>query len=449
MVNRFLSGIALLLLAFTPPSWAAPKQQSSATITTSGGTATLNDPVGSATITLEEVISGTPSAMSIVTQGCMRGGTCATLDTNTATSSAIRSFVGGYDHYVVTATWTGSSITVQLNMTGISAKLGGSGGGSLILTTTGSSGASTYNSGTGALNIPIYSASAPLTSNLIAGNGSGGFADSGQPLSHLALNTVANFFSSGTGTNTFSGTGTGGNVPVTIQSNSGSNTLFPLVNTSTGGPWRWDMLVEGNFAGSAGGYYCVLYETGGISPWCLDPSTTNQHSQNGWVLGWTAGNSTATNDTGISRHSAGYLRVGNGANDNASGTIEAATLKGNLAAIYLPAMAWSLQPGTGDGGSAITAATYTLVEYYNDSGKTITFSGFRCYTNNNGTSTLDVQNGAGTSFLTGPITCTNTAAAGTQSGTTTLAAGDILKFIFTADGTTTQAIWPVIGTRPY
>lgn len=100
---------------------------------------------------------------------------------------------------------------------------------------------------------------------------------------------------------------------------------------------------------------------------------------------------------------------------------------------------FSCPGGMGDGVNAITAATYPMTGCYNGDGATWTVLGVRCYTDNNGTSTLDVTNCAGTSLLTGAITCTNTWAAGTQSATTTIASAGCIKFSFVADGTTKDA----------
>ena len=110
---------------------------------------------------------------------------------------------------------------------------------------------------------------------------------------------------------------------------------------------------------------------------------------------------------------------------------------------------FSCQPGLGDGLNAITAGTYLQSGCFNQFGVTYTITSIKCYTDNNGTSTLNVTNGAGTALLTGAITCTNTipGAAGTQGATTTIVNGDGAKFSFVADGTTKQATWSLTGTR--
>lgn len=107
------------------------------------------------------------------------------------------------------------------------------------------------------------------------------------------------------------------------------------------------------------------------------------------------------------------------------------------------------QTGLGDGVNAMAAATYLQTFCYNDSGVTWTITRIGCFTDNAGTSTLAATNGAGTALLTGPVTCTAAAggAAGTQSATTTIANGDVIKFSFAADGTSKQTSWFVSLTQ--
>jgi hypothetical protein len=107
---------------------------------------------------------------------------------------------------------------------------------------------------------------------------------------------------------------------------------------------------------------------------------------------------------------------------------------------------WSCQPGIGDGFDAIVSNTYLQTTCQNTTGFTITLSGISCYTDNSGSSTMNVTNGGGTDLLTGPITCGPSFVAGTQSATNTLANGDYLKFTFAADGTSKQSTWVVGGS---
>lgn len=118
---------------------------------------------------------------------------------------------------------------------------------------------------------------------------------------------------------------------------------------------------------------------------------------------------------------------------------------GNLSWTLVP---WSCQPGYGDGLNAISAGTYLQTSCYNDTGKTVTLTGIKCFTNNSGTSTMNVTNGTGSGLLTGAITCTSSFATGTQSGTVTIAAGDFAEFTFVADGVTKQANFVMTGVHP-
>lgn len=109
---------------------------------------------------------------------------------------------------------------------------------------------------------------------------------------------------------------------------------------------------------------------------------------------------------------------------------------------------WFCQPGYGDGKNVIAAGPYPETACKNKTGKTITIS-FIGLTTDAGTSTMTVTNGSGTALLTGAVTGTTSEAAGTQSGTVTLAPNDVLKFTFTPDGTTTkQMLADVVGSYP-
>lgn len=113
----------------------------------------------------------------------------------------------------------------------------------------------------------------------------------------------------------------------------------------------------------------------------------------------------------------------------------------------------SCQPGLGDGLNAIPAGTYLTTSCRNETGQTWTLTAIRCVADA-GSSTCAVTNGGGgtcsgvspTSLLTGAITGTSTYANGTQSATTTIAAGDCLKVTYVADGTTKQIGIDVAGT---
>jgi hypothetical protein len=124
-----------------------------------------------------------------------------------------------------------------------------------------------------------------------------------------------------------------------------------------------------------------------------------------------------------------------------------------LAGTDLPAQYTKLEcsPGLGDGLNAMPAGTYLQFNCVNRSGVTWTIVGINCWTDNNGTSTLQAANNAGTNYLTGAVTCNNTksggGAAGTQSGTTTIPNNDAMSFTFVADGTSKQTTWTVSMTQ--
>lgn len=102
--------------------------------------------------------------------------------------------------------------------------------------------------------------------------------------------------------------------------------------------------------------------------------------------------------------------------------------------------------GLGDGLNAMAAGTYLQSTCYNYTGATITITGIKCLTDNNGTSTLNATDGSANALLTGAITCTNSFASGTQSATTTIASGGYVKFTFVADGTSKQTDWVILET---
>jgi len=106
----------------------------------------------------------------------------------------------------------------------------------------------------------------------------------------------------------------------------------------------------------------------------------------------------------------------------------------------------SCQPGLGDGINVIAFGTYLQTACLNTSGVTWTITSIRCFTDT-GSSTLSVTNGSNTALLTGALTCSNSWASGTQSGTVTIASGDWMKFTFATDGTAKQAAFAVTVTR--
>lgn len=144
-----------------------------------------------------------------------------------------------------------------------------------------------------------------------------------------------------------------------------------------------------------------------------------------------------------------HIFVGNGSNVATDVALSGDATIANTGVLTLAAQYKKApcQTGLGDGLNAMPAGTYLQSFCYNDSGVTQTLTGIKCLTDNNGTSTMNVTNGAGTALLTGAITCTNAFAAGTQSGTVTIASGDYLKFTFVADGTSKQTTWVITKTQ--
>lgn len=128
-MRRIVLALALLAVGAS----AQTKDQERGYITASGQTVTFIDRYGSGTLTLEYLIVGSPSAMSIAVQGCGEGGTCVTLSpiTGTApytsTTSGQQTFLGGYNVYKVTPIYAGTA-TVSVYKVGIQAKMNSPGG---------------------------------------------------------------------------------------------------------------------------------------------------------------------------------------------------------------------------------------------------------------------------------------------------------------------------------
>lgn len=118
--------------------------------------------------------------------------------------------------------------------------------------------------------------------------------------------------------------------------------------------------------------------------------------------------------------------------------------------INIPTMAknmpWNCQVGIGDGLNAITTGNYLTTTCRNETGRTLTLSSIKCYSDNSGSSTCNATNGAGTGLLTGAVTATTSYASGTQSGTVTIASGDYIKVTLHADGTSKQIGIDIVGT---
>jgi hypothetical protein len=128
---RFAS-LAISALLFC--AWCAG-QSGTTVISKSGAPAvTFGNPLGVLTTgqaSMEEIIAGSPATVSVVIQGCMRGGTCTTLDTYTTVANAIRTptISTVYDYFSVAASWTGgTNVSVTINTTLTTASSGSGGG---------------------------------------------------------------------------------------------------------------------------------------------------------------------------------------------------------------------------------------------------------------------------------------------------------------------------------
>jgi len=102
--------------------------------------------------------------------------------------------------------------------------------------------------------------------------------------------------------------------------------------------------------------------------------------------------------------------------------------------------------GIGDGLNAMAAGTYLMTTCRNTTGVTVTITGLKCFTDNNGTSTLNASGQTLGALLTGAVTCTTSYASGTQSANVSLTANDYINFTFVADGTSKQTDWVITGT---
>lgn len=88
----------------------APVCTDDETIAVSGHSITFGTN-GGQNVSIEEVIAGAPSTVSIVTQACGHAGTCSTVDTYTTVANVIRSITlpAAPDYITITASWTGGA----------------------------------------------------------------------------------------------------------------------------------------------------------------------------------------------------------------------------------------------------------------------------------------------------------------------------------------------------
>jgi hypothetical protein len=148
MMKKIL--FVMILLTAIVSSAQQTVKKDSGTITVSGGAVgtvggafQLNNDLGMVTNGFEIIVTGTPATLSVITKGCMRGGTCDTLDTYTTVANANRkpTISVPYDYFEISATWTGgSSPTVRVNRTATLARSGGGGVGGGVTSVFGQTG---------------------------------------------------------------------------------------------------------------------------------------------------------------------------------------------------------------------------------------------------------------------------------------------------------------------
>jgi hypothetical protein len=150
-IKSLLAAVLLMTAAaFCQSPGGGVVQNSSGVLSASGGTPSTCYPTNSAGAgkcvvfvntngaygaTFEEVPSGSPTGVSVVVYGCMRGGTCsAAIDTNSSTSAALRpvTFATPYDVFVIVASTLsgGTSPTITINSKLSTANNHSGGGGS-------------------------------------------------------------------------------------------------------------------------------------------------------------------------------------------------------------------------------------------------------------------------------------------------------------------------------
>jgi hypothetical protein len=115
--QRIVLCIAMILFALAvmlapAAMWSqAPSPTRDTGTAASGATLTFRNDKGDTQSSFEYLITGGPATASIVLKGCRIGGTCDTVETSTATASAIHNYNGPnqYDYFTVAPTFTGGT----------------------------------------------------------------------------------------------------------------------------------------------------------------------------------------------------------------------------------------------------------------------------------------------------------------------------------------------------
>jgi hypothetical protein len=114
-----LAAVLVTLLMLADAQAQTPISRDAVSLS-SGDTGRFDNVIGSGLTRFEYNITGGPASASIVLKGCMRGGTCDTLQTDTTTADTTRLISGLWDYFTIAPTFTGgTSPKAAVKMTSI------------------------------------------------------------------------------------------------------------------------------------------------------------------------------------------------------------------------------------------------------------------------------------------------------------------------------------------
>lgn len=210
---RSFSSLALVLLfasAFAHAQCPVAPTPSTQSTSVSGTPLIFNNACGGTGTffpTFEEKIAGAPATVSIPAAGCMRGGTCDTLETYTTVANSNRAPTASkvYDYFTVTPSWTGgTSVVVTVNYSANPFARGPSSGGNGNATT-------------------VNGAAVPASDPVLGSNGSGQLIPS-------TSTSIIGLFSACSGTQSLGADGachTNASLPTAPSSNGVQSVVFP------------------------------------------------------------------------------------------------------------------------------------------------------------------------------------------------------------------------------
>lgn len=329
---RRITSLLALVCMFVCGAAAQLRVPATATTSTSGTALQINNNAGVMVVSFEELWTGSPATVSVPIQGCMRGGTCDTLETNTSTSNSIRNPTISkiYDYFVITPSWTGgTNVTFTVNLTLTTAQSPSTGGGladpgvngivfrtgfnltraavsaDVIALFSGSCSVSTYLRGDGScggsgVGTPACPGVAPFayypngTTAAIAGNCNASVDVNGNALFNTV--TASQFIGTGASPATITGTiqvATGGALSTSGSGTIAATTAVQLASTPTlcsGGQAPTGVNASGNAQGcfTPGGTYTAPSTVGGFGVWSdggTDMIRSNSSSSTTPVLG--------------------------------------------------------------------------------------------------------------------------------------------------------------------